>query len=62
MKVTAPAATLVPAVNGPEDDLLEWHGIDWATCEENVRRLRQRILKATQEGDLRRSATCRSSC
>ncbi|MEU7045933.1 group II intron reverse transcriptase/maturase [Streptomyces varsoviensis] len=54
MKVTAPAATLVPAVNGPEDDLLDWHGIDWATCEENVRRLRQRIFKATQEGDLKK--------
>ncbi|MFF1690609.1 group II intron reverse transcriptase/maturase [Streptomyces sp. NPDC058254] len=40
-----------PAVNGPEDDLLDWHGIDWATCEENVRRLRQRIFKATQEED-----------
>lgn len=50
MEVTAPAGTPVPAVNGPEDDLLDWHGIDWAICEENVRRLRQRIFKATQEG------------
>ncbi|MET8299065.1 reverse transcriptase domain-containing protein, partial [Streptomyces sp. NPDC005180] len=41
-------------MNGPEDDLLDWHGIDWATCEENVRRLRQRIFKATQDGDLKK--------
>lgn len=41
-------------VNGPEGDLLDWHSIDWATCEGNVRRLRQRIFKATREGDLRK--------
>ncbi|MGW5466255.1 group II intron reverse transcriptase/maturase [Streptomyces sp. NPDC003996] len=40
------------AVNGPEDETLDWHGIDWAECEKNVRRLRQRIFKATQDGDL----------
>lgn len=51
MEVTAPVATPAPAVNGPEDDLLDWHGIDWATCEENVRRLRQRIFKARQKED-----------
>ncbi|MGW4025009.1 reverse transcriptase N-terminal domain-containing protein [Streptomyces sp. NPDC005009] len=33
---------------------LDWHGIDWATCEENVQRLRQRIFKATQDGDLKK--------
>ncbi|SDS60913.1 RNA-directed DNA polymerase [Streptomyces sp. TLI_053] len=42
------------AVNGPEDATLDWHGIDWAECEENVRRLRQRIFKATQDGDLKK--------
>ncbi|MFD7123940.1 group II intron reverse transcriptase/maturase [Streptomyces anulatus] len=52
MEVTTPVVMTSPAVNGPEDDLLDWHGIDWATCEENVRRLRQRIFKATQDGDL----------
>jgi len=51
---TAPAATPVAAVNGPEDGILDWHSIDWAGCEENVRRLRQRIFKATQEGDLKK--------
>ncbi|WP_405540950.1 group II intron reverse transcriptase/maturase [Streptomyces antimycoticus] len=51
MEVTAPVVMTSPAANGPEDDLLDWHGIDWATCEENVRRLRQRIFKATQEED-----------
>lgn len=42
------------AVNGPEDAIIDWHSISWAECEENVRRLRQRIFKATQEGDLKK--------
>jgi RNA-directed DNA polymerase len=37
-------------VNGPEDGL-EWAAIDWRACEQNVRRLRQRIFKAAQEQD-----------
>jgi RNA-directed DNA polymerase len=40
-------------VNGPEDYALAWHGIDWATAEESVRRLRQRIFTAAQKGDLK---------
>jgi hypothetical protein len=39
-------------VNGPEDDRLNWDAIDWRSCEDNVRRLRQRIFKAVREGDL----------
>src|SRR4249920_3097607 len=43
-------------VNGPEDprserDVIEWETIDWRFCEEQVRGIRQRIFKATQEGD-----------
>jgi hypothetical protein len=38
-------------VNGPEGDLLDWDSADWRFHEENVRRLRQRIFKATQAGD-----------
>ena len=38
-------------VNGPEDDALDWDAIDWRAHEDNVRRLRQRIFKATQEQD-----------
>ena len=38
-------------VNGPED-LLDWDAISWRRQEEKVRRLRQRIFKATQAGDL----------
>lgn len=46
---TAPAGV----VNGPEDGPgLDWHGIDWANEERNVRRLRRRIFKASQEEDL----------
>ncbi|MGA5824070.1 group II intron reverse transcriptase/maturase [Kitasatospora sp. NPDC094028] len=54
-----------PAHEGKLDDLrglngpngtpgATWHGIDWATEERNVRRLGQRIFKATQDGDLKR--------
>ena len=40
-------------VNGPEDDVQQpwWDAIDWRAHEENVRRLRQRIFKASQDGD-----------
>ena len=41
-------------VNGPEDARLHWDAIDWRVQEENVRRLRQRIFKATREGDLKK--------
>ncbi|KKW49278.1 hypothetical protein XB02_18895 [Pantoea ananatis] len=27
-----------------------WHGIDWAQCHREVRRLQARIVKATREG------------
>jgi RNA-directed DNA polymerase len=37
-------------VNGPED-VLRWDAIDWRACEQDVRRLRQRIFKATREQD-----------
>jgi RNA-directed DNA polymerase len=39
-------------VNGPGDVDLEWDVVDWRRHEDNVRRLRQRIFTATQEGDL----------
>src|SRR3979409_2131005 len=39
-------------VNGPEDVFFDWDAIDWRTAEDNVRRLRQRIFKAAQDGDL----------
>jgi len=40
-------------VNGPEDDPDEWAAIDWRTHEDNVRRLRRRIFKASQGADHR---------
>ncbi|MEU8990386.1 reverse transcriptase N-terminal domain-containing protein [Streptomyces sp. NPDC048558] len=40
--------------NGPEDHAQAWHDIDWAKAEASVRRLRQRIFTATQEGDLKK--------
>ena len=38
-------------VNGPEGALPGWDSIDWRSREDSVRRLRQRIFKATQAGD-----------
>lgn len=39
------------AVNGPEDESLEWEAINWPLHEDNVRRLRGRIFTATKDGD-----------
>jgi RNA-directed DNA polymerase len=39
-------------VNGPEGEVLDWDAVTWRRHEDNVRRLRQRIFKAVQEGDL----------
>ena len=39
-------------VNGPEDAVLDWDAVNWRLHEDNVRRLRQRIFKAVQDGDL----------
>jgi RNA-directed DNA polymerase len=36
-------------VNGPEDEASDWNAIPWSHHEDNVRRLRQRIFKATRE-------------
>lgn len=41
-------------VNGPQDEGLDWDAIWWRPIEDDVRRLRQRIFKASQEGDLKR--------
>jgi RNA-directed DNA polymerase len=40
-------------VNGPEDVPLprQWDTVAWRRHEENVRRLRGRIFKATKDGD-----------
>ncbi|MFI8438973.1 group II intron reverse transcriptase/maturase [Streptomyces sp. NPDC079020] len=54
MRQTVPTAGRTSKVNGPQGGPLDWHGIDWASTEANVRRLRQRIFKATQEGDLKK--------
>lgn len=42
------------AANGPRDYAAEWHGIDWAKAEASVRRLRQRIFTAAENGDLKK--------
>jgi N-terminal domain of reverse transcriptase len=40
-----------PLVNGPGDPA-DWDAISWRAQENQVRRLRQRIFKAAQAGDL----------
>src|SRR6266568_2490224 len=40
-------------VNGPQDDL-DWDAIYWWPVEDDVRRLRRRIFKASQDGNLKR--------
>jgi RNA-directed DNA polymerase len=39
------------AVNGPEG--FDWDAVDWRRAEDEVRRLRQRIFKASRAGDLK---------
>jgi RNA-directed DNA polymerase len=34
----------------PSHDKVTWHGIHWAKCHREVRRLQARIVKATREG------------
>jgi hypothetical protein len=53
----APAVDMgAVTVNGPEgqvrdQDAAGWDAIDWRSCEEHARRLRQRIFKAAREQD-----------
>ena len=42
-------------VNGPEDAAPDWDAINWPAHEDRVRRLRQRIFKAAQDGDLKKA-------
>jgi hypothetical protein len=49
---------VVAVVNGPEDELLDWHAVDWPAVEEDVRRLRQRIFTGLLEPDARKA--CKS--
>jgi RNA-directed DNA polymerase len=53
-KLDTGAAGLVVAVNGPRGGDLDWDAIDWRTVEGDVGRLRRRIFKASQDGDLKR--------
>ncbi len=47
----AAMSAAVGVVNGPEDELPDWHALDWQAIEDDVRRLRQRIFTASQVGD-----------
>jgi RNA-directed DNA polymerase len=54
IEATPVASVAAEMANGPEDRILDWPSIDWRQAEDQVRRLRQRIFTATQEGDLKR--------
>lgn len=43
-----------PFWNGSADDADAWHSIDWARVDGEVRRLRQRIFKATKQDDMKK--------
>ena len=57
VRVTPAAAEVKAAghANGPEDAVPGWEALNWPAHEDDVRRLRQRIFKAVQEGDLARA-------
>src|SRR5262244_1758272 len=42
------------AANVTSGDVLDWHAIDWKRVYRTVKNLRQRIFRASREGDLRR--------
>jgi len=42
--------TQASCAGAPSHGATHWHGIDWAKCGREVRRLQTRIVKATQEG------------
>ena len=46
---------VVAVVNGPEDESLDWHAVDWRAAEEDVRRLWQRLCTGLLEPDARKS-------
>jgi RNA-directed DNA polymerase len=43
-------AAQVVSAGAPSAEMEHWHGIDWAKCHREVRRLQARIVKATREG------------
>src|SRR5205814_3325898 len=54
--MTMPETTTVAdggdVVNGPEGHSLDWDAVKWRLVEDEVRRLRQRIVTASRAGDL----------
>jgi RNA-directed DNA polymerase len=47
--------------NGPKDQT-DWQCVDWRTANRQVRNLRQRIFRASRQGDWKRVHSCKSSC
>jgi N-terminal domain of reverse transcriptase len=52
MTATTENVVIDDMVNGPEGICLDWASIEWRQVEADVRRLRQRIFTASQDGDL----------
>src|SRR5436305_12008610 len=45
-----------PTANGPEDHT-DWNSVNWRKTNRQVRNLRRRIFRATQQGDYRKVAS-----
>ena len=43
-----------PAANVTSGDAVDWHAIDWKRVYRTVKNLRQRIFRASRQGDLTR--------
>lgn len=53
-EAVTPVTVSAARVNGPQGDDFDWDSISWASVEDDVRRLRQRIFKASRERDLKK--------
>ena len=51
MAATTENVVIDEVANGPEDIGLDWASIDWRQVEADVRRLRQRIFRASHATD-----------
>jgi len=49
---TTSVASVAVVVNGPLDVEVDWESVNWKLVEGNVKRLRQRIFKASKKGEV----------
>src|SRR5450759_3898049 len=56
----AAMSAAVAVVNGPEDEPLDWHAVDWRAVEADVRRLRRGSCTGLLDPDARKACKCGS--